>query len=75
MKKIIHVYRQRIASNLKHNTNDPVIIVREGRKRSYHHSVSIQGPSTVIYNSIKPLSCGARCWIETESEVIGDEPE
>lgn len=68
---IIHVYRQRIASNLKHGTDEPVIIVREGRKRSYHHKVHIEGPCDIVYNSEKPLSCGARCWIETTSKVTG----
>jgi len=27
------------------------------------------GPAKVIYSPDKPLSCGAKVWIETESEV------
>jgi hypothetical protein len=34
--------------------------------------VFIQGSSRVIYSPDKPLSCGAKVWIETDSEVIID---
>ena len=34
------------------------------------HEVKINGPSKVIYSPDKPLTCGAKVWIETESEVI-----
>ena len=33
------------------------------------HSVEIHGPSTVVYRPEKPLSCGAKCWVETTAEV------
>ena len=33
------------------------------------NEVIIDGPSKVIYSPDKPLSCGARVWIETRSEV------
>ena len=36
----------------------------------YAHEVEILGPSKIVYSPKKPLSCGARVWIETESEVI-----
>ena len=35
----------------------------------YGHKVEILGPSKVVYSPDKPLSCGARVWIETEAEV------
>jgi hypothetical protein len=28
------------------------------------------GPSEVIYSPDKPLSCGAKVWVETHSEVL-----
>ena len=70
-KKFIHVNQHRIRSNLKHETNDPVITVKEGRKNTYGHSVKINGPSEVIYGgNDKPLlSCGARVVIVTEADV------
>ena len=71
MKKYIHVNQQKIRSNKKHGTNDPVITVKEGRTNTYCHSVEILGPSKVIYGgNDKPLlNCGARVVIETESEI------
>ena len=70
VKTYIHVNQNKIRSNLKHNTNDPVITVKEGRKNTYCHEVQILGPSKVVYgeNGKKILNCGARVVIETESE-------
>jgi len=31
--------------------------------------LSFNGPSKIIYSPNKPLGCGARVWIETESEI------
>ena len=64
----IHVNQHKIRSNIKKGTNDPVITVKTSN--TYTHEVEIKGPSKVIYSPDKPLSCGARVWIETESEVI-----
>lgn len=68
-KCIVHVHRQRIASNLKHGKNDPPIIVRRGSKREYYHEVKLSGDVRVVHGE-KPLSCGARVWMEA-SEVEG----
>ena len=70
VKTYIHVNQNKIRSNLKRGTTDPVITVKEGRKNTYCHEVEILGPSKVIYghNGEKILSCGARVVIETESE-------
>ena len=68
-KKYIHVNQHKIRANLKHGTVEPVITIKEGRKNTYCHEVEILGPSKVVYRPDKPLSCGARVWIETESEV------
>ena len=50
-------------------TNKPVITVKTSKSNDYGHEVAILGPSKVIYSPDKPLSCGARVWIETEAEV------
>jgi len=69
MKTRIHVNQHKIRSNKKHNLNEPVITVKTSKSNDYGHEVEILGPSKVIYSPDKPLSCGARVWIETEGEV------
>jgi hypothetical protein len=66
----IHVNQHVIRRNAKTGGADPVLTVKCGGGNTYAHSVQILGPSTVIYSPCKPLSCGARVWIETQSEVI-----
>lgn len=68
-KTIIHVNQHVIRSNAKHNLNDPVLSVKQGHKNTYTHEVHIDGPSKVVYSPDKPLSCGAKVWIETTSNV------
>jgi len=70
MKKIIHINQHVIKSNHKNNKRDPVITVKTYKSNNYGHQVDILGPSKVIYSPDKPLSCGAKVWIETDSEVI-----
>ena len=67
--KRIHVNQHKIKSNKKYNRKDPVLTVKTSKSNTYGHEVVIHGPSKVIYSPDKPLSCGARVWIETESEV------
>ena len=61
-----------IRSNKKNGTNDPVITVKTYMSNTYGHEVDILGNSKVVYSPDKPLSCGARVWIETDSEVLVD---
>ena len=70
MKKRIHINQHNIKFNQKHGTNKPVITVKTYKDNTYAHEVDILGGSKVIYRPSKPLSCGARVWIETDSEVI-----
>ncbi len=72
MKKRIHINQHKIRSNKKNNTNEPVITVKTSKSNDYAHEVEIQGPSKVIYSPDKPLSCGARVWIETDEKVVLD---
>ena len=69
MRTRIHVNQHKIRSNKKHNLNEPVITVKTSKSNDYGHEVEILGPSKIIYSPDKPLSCGARVWIETEGEV------
>jgi len=72
MKKRIHINQHKIRSNKKNNTKEPVITVKTSKSNNYAHEVEIQGPSKVIYSPDKPLSCGARVWIETDEKVVLD---
>jgi len=69
MKTIIHVNQHIIKKNAKEDTNDPVLTVKTYKSNTYAHEVIIKGNSRVVYSADKPLSCGARVWIETEAEV------
>ena len=69
MKKRIHVNQHKIKSNKKYNLNEPVITVKTSKSNTYAHEVDVLGPSKIIYRPDKPLSCGAKVWIETEEEV------
>jgi len=69
IKKRIHVNMHVIRKNLKTGERKPVLTVKTSKSNRYAHEVEIDGPSKVIYSPDKPLSCGARVWIETESEV------
>jgi hypothetical protein len=66
----IHVNRHRIDANRKHGRTDPVITVKRGKENLYGATVEILGPSKIVYRPEKPLSCGAKVWIETLSDVI-----
>jgi hypothetical protein len=70
MKSRIHVNQHIIKRNAKTGLREPVITVKQGRNNTYGHSVQILGPSTMIYSPDKPLSCGAKVWIETDALVV-----
>ncbi len=67
--KRIHVNMHKVRANKKHGTNEPVLTIKEGRTNTYCHEVDILGPSKLVYRPDKPLSCGARVWIETTAAV------
>jgi len=69
VKTIIHVNMHIIKANAKNDTNNPPLTVKTYKTNTYAHTASINGPSRVVYNADKPLSCGARCWVETDAEV------
>ena len=69
MKTVIHVNQHKIRSNIKNKRNDPVITVKTYKSNDNTHEVNINGDSRVVYKPNDPLSCGAKVWVETESEV------
>jgi hypothetical protein len=69
MKTIIHVNQHIIKANAKNGRSDPVLTVKTYKTNTYASEVEIKGPSKVVFSE-KPLPCGARVWIETQSEVV-----
>ena len=73
MKKIIHINQHIIKSNAKTGQRDPVITVKTYKDNTYGHEVYVDGPCKIVYSPDKPLSCGAKVWIETEAKVTINE--
>jgi len=69
MKTIIHVNQHEIKKNTKNGTDNPVLTVKTYKNNIYAKEVIIKGDSKIVYSADKPLSCGARVWIETQAEV------
>ena len=69
MKKRIHINQHKIRSNIGKENPEPAITVKTYKSNTYCKEVVVNGPCKVIYSPDKPLSCGARVWIETDSEV------
>jgi hypothetical protein len=65
----IHVNQHVIRKNTKTGERNPVLSVKRGRTNTYASSVTIHGPSRVVYSPDCPLNCGARVWVETEAQV------
>ena len=70
IKKRIHVNMHVIRKNHKTGEREPVLTCKTSKGNDYAHEVEILGPCKVIYSPDKPLPCGARVYIETDSEVI-----
>lgn len=72
-KTYISINSHVIRSNAKHGQNKPPIRIaksRNDRAPVYAHSISIDGPSNLVYNPHnKLLNCGARLVLETEHVV------
>jgi hypothetical protein len=70
MKTVVHVNQHIIKSNAKNDEREPVLTIKTYKSNTYAYAAEITGPCRVVYSPDKPLSCGAKVWIETESEVI-----
>jgi hypothetical protein len=74
VKTIIHVNQHVIRRNAKTGEQEPVLAVKTYKSSVYAHEAVIkddQGAvvARVVYSPDKPLSCGARVWIETNYKV------
>ena len=75
MKTIIHINQHKIRSNHKSGKREPVITCKNYKSNEYAHEAIILDKegvivAKVVYSPDKPLSCGARVWVETQHEVI-----
>ena len=66
----IHVNQHVIKANAKNGENNPIFTVKQGGKNTYAFNVKVKGEMELVYSPDKPLSCGAKVWIETRGEVI-----
>jgi hypothetical protein len=74
MKTVIHVNQHIIKRNAKQNEINPVLTCKTYKTNDYTNKVVIYGQdgniaAKVIYRPDKPLSCGAKVWIETQNKV------
>ena len=68
MRTRIHVNQHNVRANAR-GADLPVLTVKTYKSNTYANEVVINGPSRVVYSPDKPLSCGARVWVETEATV------
>lgn len=70
MIKRIHINQHVIRANAKNGESKPCITVKTSNSNTYCHEAEVCGFTKVIYSPDKPLSCGAKVWIETNDHVI-----
>jgi len=71
MKSIIHVNQHHIKHNAKNpDKRKPVLTVKRGKQNYYADEVKFSAGASVVYRPDKPLSCGAKVWIETDGAVL-----
>ena len=65
----IHVNQHVIKANAKNGENNPIFTVKQGGNNTYAHNVKVKGEMELVYSPDKPLSCGAKVWIETRGDI------
>jgi len=69
MKTWIHINQHVIKRNAKTGERKPVITAKTYKDNRYGSEVYVDGPCKIVYSPDKPLSCGAKVWIETKAGV------
>jgi len=68
--KRIHVNQHNIRHNAKHPDDIKDVITVKTYKHNYYGSdVVCNGATRIVYSPDKPLSCGAKVWIEALGDV------
>lgn len=77
VKQILHVAQDAI----RKQNGSPAIIIRDykGAKRTHEAALIVDGREVgrFVYRPHKPLSCGARLWLEVDTDlcqIVGVEP-
>jgi hypothetical protein len=70
MLKRIHVNQHIIRANQRTGARVAPITIKTYRANIRAHAVDIDGPSRLVYAPDRPLSCGARLWVETRADVV-----
>ena len=70
----IHVNQHVIKANAKNGESNPIFTVKQGGKNTYAFNVKVKGEMELVYSPDKPLSCGAKVWIETRGDIELDKP-
>ena len=65
----IHVNQHVIKANAKNGENNPIFTIKQGGKNTYAFNVKVKGEMELVYSPDKPLSCGAKVWIETRGDI------
>jgi len=65
----IHVNQHVIKANAKNGESNPIFTVKQGGKNTYAFNVKVKGEMELVYSPDKPLSCGAKVWIETRGDI------
>ena len=65
----IHVNQHVIKANAKNGENNPIFTIKQGGNNTYAHNVKVKGEMELVYSPDKPLSCGAKVWIETKGDI------
>ena len=68
----IHVNQHVIKANAKYGENNPIFTIKQGGKNTYAFNVKVVGEMELVYSPDKPLSCGAKVWIETKGNIEVD---
>lgn len=67
--KRLHVNQHIIRANIKAEQDAPAVTVQWKGKSYVGRDVVVRGECTLMQRMDKPLSCGARIWLETTAEV------
>jgi hypothetical protein len=65
----IHVNQHVIKANAKNGESNPIFTIKQGGSNTYAFNVKVKGEMELVYSPDKPLSCGAKVWIETRGDI------
>lgn len=65
----LHVDQHAIKANTIDGGTRPCVTIQTSNGPLKCHEARIDGPSTLVSRPDRPLSCGARVWIETTAAI------